>query len=147
MRRVVGLAIIGVISCITVARSQPLNSQAMCATQAKKAFEEWLADNKGPLSGNMLSSDYYSHYNTKLGKCLMLIEATRSFGKEISNSKLLTDAFERRVYAYYLWTSKEGKKYWGVGPEDCELALSLRQTKHCTSEEEFKAFVADYMEE
>ena len=104
-------------------------------------------DNKGPLSGNMLSSDYSGRYNTKLGKCLMLIEATRSFGKEISNSKLLTDAFERRVYAYYLWTSKEGKKYWGVGPEDCELALSLRQTKHCASEEEFKAFVADYMEE
>ena len=62
---------------------------------------------------SLTTSDYQSHYNTKLGKCLMLIEATRSFGKEISNSKLLTDAFERRVYAYYLWTSKEGKNYWG----------------------------------
>jgi hypothetical protein len=134
------------LSCMPVAHSQPLNLQAMCATQAKKAFQEWLGDNKsqGP---ELISGDYSSHYNTTLGKCLMQIEATHSSNKQVSSSKLLMDAFERRVYASYLWISKEGKPFWGEEPEKCELNPSLRQTKNCNSEEEFKAFVADYMEE
>ena len=77
----------------------------------------------------------------------MLIEGGSRVGKEFSNSRLLMDAFERRVYAYYLWISKEGKKFWEVGPADCELTPSLRETKYCNSEEEFKDFVANYMEE
>jgi hypothetical protein len=99
------------------------------------------------LGSELISGDYSNHYNTKLGKCLMLIEAARNAGKQISNSKLLMDAFERRVYANWLWISREEKKCWEVGPEICELIPSLRQTTRCNSEEEFKAFVADYMEE
>jgi hypothetical protein len=145
MRAIMGLAVLG-ISCNAIA--QPLSSQAICATQAKKAFEEWHADNnKSQYGSKLISSDYSSHYNTKLGKCLMLIEGTFNFGNQVSNSKLLTDAFERRVYAYYDWISKEGKKYWEVGPASCELTPSLRETKVCNFEEEFKNFVAGYMEE
>jgi hypothetical protein len=123
----------------------------MCATQAKKAYAEELREDKSGLlasvDSKLISSDYSSHYNTKLGKCLVLIQSTRSHGKEFSNSRVLIDAFERRVYGYYLWISKEGTKFWEVAPTMCDLTPSMRETNHCNSEEEFKAFVANYMEE
>ena len=62
-------------------------------------------------------------------------------------SSRLMDAFERRDYGSYLWSSRQDKKYWEVPPTSCELVPSLRAKHYCKSREEFDAFVADYMEE
>ena len=135
----------------TVSYSQTLDLQERCAAQAKAAFVDWSNDDK--LSAQKLGgseafpSDYQNHFNTKLGKCLMLIEATHTLGKQISNTVMLTDANERRTYAYYLWISREAKKYWEVAPTSCELIPTLSQKTNCTTREEFDAFVAKYMEE
>jgi hypothetical protein len=131
-------------------RAQSLNQQARCAAQSQKAFLEWQRDFKsGPAANlaSLVSSDYQSHYNTKLNKCLLLIEATSMLGNQSSNSALLMDAYERRPYASYLWISRENKKYWEVPPTGCELLPSLREKRNCTTREGFDAFVADYMEE
>jgi hypothetical protein len=149
MVRVV-LVVLIVVSCATLARSQSLDFQATCATQARKAFQEWEKDQNDPnnKSFRLISGDYQSHYNTKLKKCLILIEATHSSGnKQFSTVALLSDAYERRMYAYYQWISKENKFYWEVPPISCELTPSLRNKRFCTTREEFDAFVADYMEE
>ena len=145
-------SIIAVITNGALARSQTLDLQAMCATQARKAFQEWEKDQNEPKyksSFPLVSADYQSHYNTKIKKCLVLIEANHSATKneQISTSVLLTDAFERRVYANYLWISRPNKMYWEVPPMTCELLPSLRDQKQCKTREEFDAFVADYMEE
>jgi hypothetical protein len=130
------------------ARSQTLDDQERCAAQARKAFQEWEADSKkGPL-GHLYEtqSDYESHYNTKVKKCLMLIENTSTPASgvgNISTSATLMDAYERHVYAYYLWITKEGRKYWEVPPADCELNPVQQQKKICTSREAFDAFVAE----
>jgi hypothetical protein len=147
---IVVLATTWVISGNTLGHAQSLDFQAMCATQARKAFQEWEQEFRSGALGKMyvtVSSDYQTHYNTKLQKCLMLIEATRMLGNQSSTSAILTDAYERRIYASYLWISRENTKYWEVSPTNCELVLSLRQKKYCTTREEFDAFVADYMEE
>jgi hypothetical protein len=139
-----------IISCTTLARSQSLDFQAMCATQSRKTFQEYENEFKTGSSGNMyrtVSSDYQSHYNTKLKKCLLLIEATRMLGEQTSTSAYLSDAYERREYASYLWISQKDKQFWEVPPSHCELMPSLRNKKNCTSREEFDAFVAEYMEE
>jgi hypothetical protein len=99
------------VTSVIPARSQALDDQERCAAQARNTFEEWKNDaKKGPLAniGTIISSDYESHYNTKLKKCLMLMEATMSAGNT-SNSATLMDAYERRVYAYYLWISRNDK--------------------------------------
>jgi hypothetical protein len=130
--------------------SQSLDLQALCAAQARKAFQEAEREFNNDPAGKLqttVSSDYQSHYNTKLKKCLVLVEATRMLGSQSSTSVYLTDAFERRMYASYLWISRGNKKYWEVPPSTCELTPSLRQKKNCTTREEFDAFVADYMEE
>jgi hypothetical protein len=151
MRATTVLGIIFVIACATLARSQSLDLQATCATQARKAFQEWENEwRTGPFGRGYttVSSDYQSHYNTKIKKCLLLIEATRMLGKnQISTFVNLIDAYERRPYASYVWSTRENKKYWEVPPTVCELTPSLRKKTDCTTREEFDAFVAEYMED
>lgn len=129
------------------ATAQSLSEQERCAAQADKAFQEWkLDDQKQGFGYQLVSGDYQSHYNTKLQKCLMLIEATHVLGKESSTTAMLVDAYQRRLYAYYLWISRESKKYWEVPPTSCELIPSLHEKKICASREQFDDFVSDYLE-
>jgi hypothetical protein len=117
---------------------------------SRKAFQEFENEWKTGVGANMyrtIGSDYQSHYNTKLKKCLLLIEATRMLGGENMTTVYLSDAYERRPYANYMWMSRKDKKYWEVPPTECELVPSLRNKRNCTSREEFDAFVAEYMEE
>jgi len=121
------------------ANAQPLDLQATCAAQARKAFNEFEREWKNDPANKAfktLSTDYQGHYNTKLKKCLMLITM---MGNQSQTSVYLSDAYERRLYAEYL----SGE----VPPITCQLVPSLRQKKYCTSREEFDAFVAEYMEE
>jgi hypothetical protein len=130
-------------------QGQTLDQQERCAQQARRAFQQIQAEariSNQKFGSNQISSDYQSHYNTKSGKCLMLVETTNMAGSQSDTSAYLMDANERRQYAFYLWISKKDKKYWEVPPISCELTPSLREKKVCTSREEFDAFVADYME-
>jgi hypothetical protein len=131
------------------AHGQTLDQQERCAQQARRAFQEIKAETQianKKFGTTEISSDYQSHYNTKIGKCLMLVDTTDMVGDETSMSAYLMDANERRQYAFYLWISRKGKKYWEVPPTSCELTPSLREKKLCTSREEFDEFVAGYME-
>ena len=148
MRASIVLAIVGAILLSTVGRSQTLDLQAMCAEQARKAFQEWEHAIKNDPEGKLfrtVSSHYQRHYNTKLKKCLILIEAIRMLGNKQSILADLIDAFERRSYASYQGILREGKEEGA--PMTCELTASYRQKKKCTTREEFDAFVAGYMEE
>src|SRR5215813_12365702 len=98
------------------ANAQPLDLQATCAAQARKAFNEFEREWKNDPAGKAfktLSTDYQSHYNTKLKKCLMLITM---MGNQSQTSVYLSDAYERRIYAEYLWFSHEASP-----PATCEL--------------------------
>jgi uncharacterized protein YijF (DUF1287 family) len=65
------------IACANVARSQSLDLQERCASQARKAFEELENDYKAKGDDSLKTvtgaPNYQSHYNTKLKRCLMLI--------------------------------------------------------------------------
>ncbi len=133
-----------------LAHAQSLDQQERCAHQARRSFQE--IDTQSRVEGkqlgmNRVSGDYQSHYNTKMGKCFMLVETTDMLGSQSSTTAYLMDANERRQYAIYLWISRQDKKYWEVPPTTCELTPNLREKKFCTSREDFDAFVANYMEE
>jgi hypothetical protein len=135
----VKLAILTIVSCSSFAYSQPLDLQATCAAQARKAFYEWQAESKKSESLPKileLSNDYQSHYNTKLKKCFILVESSDVSGNTQTINVYLSDAYERRIYASYLWFSSQTKKYWEVAPMTCELIPSLREKKYCKSREE-----------
>ena len=141
-----GLLCLSIIAITINASAQSLQEQALCAKQAKIAFEEYSGDPKasGP---NKITNDYESHYNPKLNRCFIAIDTTERMGQEYFTTALLMDAFERRVYASYGWMSHTGEKYWEVPPTTCELTPSTKEQTHCSSKDEYDAFVAKYMEE
>ncbi len=129
------------------ARSQPPDDQERCAAQARKAFQEWENLSKKVPLVETLSSDYESHYNTKIRKCLIVISGMSTLasgkGSVITSVALMDAAYEHYVYAYYIGISSPTKKE--VPPLDCELSLTLEK-KICANRDEFNAFVAGYME-
>jgi hypothetical protein len=148
MRKIAFAAITIVASNIS-ANAQSLDQQERCAQQSHRTFQELdtkdRADQK-QLGQTRISGDYQSHYHTKLGKCLMLIEAFDMLsGGQSSTSAYVMDANERRVYASYLLISRQD--YGQTPPAVCELSPSLQEKKLCASREEFDSFIARYMEE
>ena len=144
-----GVLLFSATALTTSATAQSLAEQERCAVQAKTAFQAWETDQKTgdrQFGTSLVSADYQSHFNIKSQKCLMLIESSSQLGKQFSNQALLVDANERRVYAYYLWISHEGKKYWEVPPATCDLIPSLREKNTCSTRDEFDEFVAGYLE-
>jgi hypothetical protein len=151
MRRALAI-ILSVVAFGPIARAQSLDQQERCAQQAKRAFAEIDAQNRAEMQKvgsetRPVSDDHQSHYNVKLGKCLMLVERTDMVGREFSKTAYIMDANERRLYATYVWMSREGKKYWEVPPMACELTPSFREKRPCKTREEFDEFVAPYMEQ
>jgi len=121
----------------TAASAQSLEQQAICAKQAKIAFQDW---EEGSKFGNLKQqSEYRSHYNTKLNKCFFDVHTMIVLGNNVTTSDTLVDAFEQRVYAQYIWTTPQNNV--------CDLIPTSQTQTHCTSKEEFDAFVAKYMEE
>jgi hypothetical protein len=151
MRRALAIILIA-IAFGSIARAQSLDQQERCAQQAKRAYAELDAQNgaetqKMGIETVRISGDYQSHYNVKLGKCLMLVERSDMLGSQSITTAYVMDANERRQYATYVWMSREGKKYWEVPPMACELTPSLREKRFCKTREEFDEFAAPYMEE
>lgn len=135
-----------------IAHAQSLDQQARCAQQAARAFAELDAENRADMQKmgtgrSRISGDYQSHYNVKLGKCLMFVETTDMLGAQFVTSAYVRDAYERRQYATYVWMSSDVKKYWEVPPIACEIRPSLHDKRLCKTREEFDELAAPYMEE
>jgi hypothetical protein len=142
---------IGALIFVSAGHAQTLDQQERCSMEAKRSFQEIeakdLAEGKA-VGVSQIGSDYQSHYNNKMGKCLMLVEKTSMLGGgNSSTTAYLIDANERRPYATYVWISRKDKKYWEVPPTACELDPSMREKRTCKTREEFDSFVAGYLEE
>ena len=93
-----GLAIIlSIIAFGPFARAQSLGQQEWCAQQAKRAFTETDAQDRSEIKKlgaghSRIVSNYQSHYNVKLGKCLMLVETD-----DMSGTQFTTTAYIRPV--------------------------------------------------
>ena len=119
--------------------AQSLKKQAACAAQAEIFYRAY--NNIRPTPGFKLESeDYQSHYNTKLNKCLILINETSEYKGLVVISAELDDAFERRTFANYVLNLKTNTQY-------CHLTPTLDKTVPCSSRQEFDSFVAKYMQQ
>jgi hypothetical protein len=145
---------IGFVACGTAARSQSLDVQERCASEARKAFQELEDENKAKYNPSTLIhegvSDYQSHYNAKLDRCLMLINrrSVLPLSTNLSDQQrqsVLIDANERRYYANYIETQLAAETKPKL--EMCELMPGMRRKTVCTAREEFDAFAATYLEQ
>ena len=126
-------------------RLEDFQLQEKCAGQAEKVFR---ALGYKAIQQNGNTDIYQSHYSKKLGKCFMAIESTNvttTPGTTFTN-RFLLDAFEQREYAEYMWISRKDRKDWDVPPTTCKLIPSSASEQFCKSDDEYKTFVANYVE-
>jgi len=121
-----------------------LEAQEKCAKQAEIAFKQSGFHNGGP---NNTLVGYTNHYNQKLNKCFIDISTTETNVKGVSVYRDVSDAFEGRPYADYMWINNQGKKYWEVKPFMCKVTpISGGEDKTCQSQDEFEALINGYMQ-
>jgi hypothetical protein len=121
-------------------KSPPLDLQAKCSDQARKAFTlSGLKESEG--------ATYQNHYNVKLNKCFIETQNQSVRGKTIWTFRNVYDAFEGRLYGTYAWHTEDNKKYWEVKPTMCEVELRSGENQTCQSDEEFSKLVQGYMVE
>jgi hypothetical protein len=148
VRRLLGAAVPLLIGHVAIAqpaaddatRQQKMDLQERCSRQAEHVFKQsgWRED---------LGSGYQSHYNMALGRCLIEMDGRDANEKFVTTTKSVTDAFENRVFALYVWMSQPPKKYWEVPPFQCELTPSANEKRTCTTEQEVDDFAAGLMEQ
>jgi hypothetical protein len=136
-------------------RAQLLTAQEQCVKQSSQAFLEWQKkhDPASPQETRGSYRNYKSHYNTKLARCLVLIERTvykwdgKITWEEVTSQ--LADANERHTYAFYFWRSDQVKKFWEGKPFICTLTptISKADNKLCSKKTDFDAFVGPYMQQ
>lgn len=120
-----------------------LQQQKMCAQQAKVSFDEF---DKAPTRGlkiMTISSSYTNHFDANTTTCYVEIFYSFSMdgGKTMTTSKVVSDAFEGRTYASYMWTSDRVKKYWEVKPTLCTVTPRNQDEIICQSDTEFDSLV------
>lgn len=150
MERLTVLAMILIVVNGSVAKSQPSDFHARCATEAQKLFQEAGHDaNVNPLVSPIapVSRHYQSHYNTRLKKCLMLLEENQYVANQTVTSATLIDTDDRYLYAFYLyvWRAEEEKEGLQNSPAMCELNPDLQTKIQCDGRRQFDAFVARYL--
>jgi len=119
-----------------------LDVQAKCAKQARTEFIAE-GENKRQLA------EYTQHYSLKQRKCFVEIrdtDAKPASGTIYVNDQVL-DAFERKVYAMYLWRGEKAERFWEVPPLQCKVAMITREEKECHSRMEFDTLVKQYMDD
>jgi hypothetical protein len=125
-----------------IANAQEPDAQQKCSTEAKRSFEELRREYDAEVRGLQLKvdvglNDYRHFYNSKLKRCLLLVNKSATMVDELSQTSYLIDT-DRRMYAVYMETNGQ--------LQSCTLIQSVRQTTSCKSREEFDAFVSQYLE-
>ena len=148
------VALIALATCQTPAHSQSLEVQERCAAEASNTFRQLESENDAKYDPATLIQkgvdNFQSHYNSKLKRCLLLINrvAVIPLSTNLSNQQrqsFLVDANERRYYASYVETQLALETKPKI--DRCELRPTMRYKTVCTSRDEFDAFVATYLEE
>ena len=120
-----------------------LPQQKMCAEQAKVSFDDF---EKAPARGLKIitfSTNYTNHFDVKTTTCYVEIFDSFSIdgGRTITTSKDVSDAFEGREYASYMWSSDKVKKFWEVKPTLCTVTPRNQDEIICQSDTEFDSLV------
>jgi hypothetical protein len=124
------------------ANAQSPDNRQTCSTEAKRIFEELRREYDAEVKGLQLKvdvglNDYRHHYNSKLKRCLLLINKNATMVDELSHISYLIDT-DRRMYAIYVETNGQ--------VQSCTLIQSARQTTAWKRRDEFDAFVSQYLE-
>ena len=125
----------------TTAQSHPMQTTASLDLQEKCAKQSQAAFKRDGFEKEQLAS-FSNHYSEKLNRCFVEYESTNANFV----TKVVSDAFEGKVYGSYMWRPDKVKKYWEVPPIQCTVTLPSGEKKTCHSSDEFDSLVKEYME-
>lgn len=115
-----------------------LDLQDRCSQQARLYFKS-----QGPWDNGTITS-YTNHYNQRLNKCFIQLNATAFSKGSIFVSVFINDAFEGRDYGEY----HSMAKYPEEAPAMCTVtSLPAAQATTCHSQKEFDELIKQYMEQ
>jgi hypothetical protein len=97
-------------------------------------------------------ASFTDHFNKSLGKCFVEIQVLsdpKSDPGHITKSRYMSDAYEGKEYADYVWQGETGKNYGKGPPAFCWMIPDgdQAQRRDCKSEAEFDDFVSIYMKD
>jgi hypothetical protein len=118
-------------------RLATLAQQKMCDEQAEKEFH------KSNPNASQYDS-YTSHYDAEANVCYMMVTTVHTDHGGISFSDTVSDAFEGRGYASYMWINAHGKRFWEVSPAVCTVRPRGQESITCKSEDEFNSLIDKY---
>ena len=111
-----------------------LQQQEACSRQADLAYKQ------AGYKPNDLSS-YENHFNSKLGRCLVVMHSKLSSGSTLTLSTSLSDAFEGRSFASYIAVTSAAR------PAECYVYSASGEEVQCSSSNQFQQMMAHYMRE
>jgi hypothetical protein len=121
-----------------------LAQQKMCDAQASKRFHD------GRILDGHLKEDpsgmngYTSHFDPSVSVCYVWVRWAQIDKNGASFADTISDAFEGRVYASYMWMNLQHKQAAEVAPTTCSVKPRGQDEITCTSEEEFDRLVDKY---
>lgn len=121
------------------ARQATLAQQKMCADQAQRSFNE--SDFSKPSKTDTRSYEYTSHYDAAANVCYIMVHGAPNGKGVLGSSDVVYDAFEGRVYASYIWSNPQKKKYWDVPPLECSVKPRGGDEIICHSSDEFETLI------
>jgi len=114
-------------------KSNNLDSQAKCATQAQKTLSDYQKD-------RLQDFTQQNHYNKNLNKCFVLISYVYIDNISNGNGEVLFDAYENNELASYTYTDISGK-------HDPSSLCLIGKNNGFVSCQKYKNFVNQRMEE
>jgi hypothetical protein len=114
-------------------KTNTLELQEKCAKQAAFVFKE---------SGlkQEATNGFINHYNDKLNKCMVILQATNVVEKEFAIRRTIYDAFEGTERGEFFGKFSEESTY------RCEVTLPSGEKKPCRTLSEFEELAKVYME-
>jgi len=140
----------------TPAQARSLDQQEQCAERARATFlSDGDQDRMWHVNGGWfrIAEGFQSHYNTKLTKCLLLIETTDTVGvHSVRDSSLRSGNLSLEYNRAKWWTSAPSASFSSFDGKVIDVGSIYWSEKHdvpkhFTSHEQFDEFVAPFMKE
>jgi len=124
-------------------KNASLEEQKKCDAQASKVYHEGRARDGFHGEDSTGMNGYTSHFDPATNICYVWVRFSKIDDKTITFADTISDAFEGRLYASYLWFNP-GKKAWEVKPTECWIKPRKQEKISCESEDDFDSLVDKY---
>lgn len=133
-------------SIVRAQKNASLDEQKKCDAQASKVYHEGRARDGYHGEDSTGMNGYTSHFDPATNTCYVWIHFSTIDDKTVTLADTISDAFEGRLYASYLWFNplNAGKKFWEVKPMTCSVKPRKQGEITCKTEEEFDSLVDKY---